>query len=243
MREYGVIHRGFWANEAIKEAGDDARTLAVYLLTSPHTTTLGAFRIPDAYACDDLGWDSQRLRNGFEALSRIGFVRYDSATKWVWVVKFLEWNKPANPNIWKSIARMANGVPDAVPFKDEILVSAGVSETVSKPLGNIPSPSPSPSIEGGVGETDIAIPLADGTDYAITLASVAEWEQAYPRIDVMGELRKARAWCVANPRQRKTRGGAAKFLNGWLSRASERATPPPAAPSKASLPGGGRREL
>src|SRR5690606_31315079 len=90
VREYGVIHRGFWANEAIKEAGDDARTLAVYLLTSPHTTTLGAFRIPDAYACDDLGWDSQRLRNGFETLSSIGFVRYDSATKWVWVVKFLE---------------------------------------------------------------------------------------------------------------------------------------------------------
>ena len=243
MREYGVIHRGFWANEAIKEAGDDARTLAVYLLTSPHTTTLGAFRIPDAYACDDLGWDSQRLRNGFETLSSIGFVRYDSATKWVWVVKFLEWNKPANPNIWKSIARMANGVPDAVPFKDEILVSAGVSATVSKPLGNIPSPSPSPSIEGGVGETDLAIPLADGSDYSVPLASVAEWEQAYPRLDVMAELRKARAWCVANPRQRKTRGGAAKFLNGWLSRASERAAPPPAAPSKASLPGGGRREL
>lgn len=228
MRDYGVIHRGFWANEDIRSAGDDARTLAAYLLTSPHTTTVGAFRLPDAYACDDLGWTSERLRNGFETLSRIGFIRHDSATKWVWVVKFLEWNKPANPNIWKAIARMANGVPDAVPFKDEILASAGVSETVSKPLGNTPSPSPSPSLEGGGGETDLAIPLADGTDYAITLASVAEWEQAYPRIDVMGELRKARAWCVANPRQRKTRAGAGKFLNGWLSRATERSAPAPA---------------
>src|SRR5690606_38799197 len=239
MREYGVIHRGFWANEEIRSAGDDARTLAAYLLTSPHTTTMGAFRLPDAYACDDLGWTSERLRNGFETLSRIGFVRYDSATKWVWVVKFLEWNRPANPNIWKAIARMANGVPDAVPFKDEILASAGVSETVSKPLGNTPSPSPSPSLEGGVGGTDLAIPLADGSDYSVPLASVAAWEQAYPRLDVMAELRKAGAWCVANPRQRKTRGGAAKFLYGWLSRASERAAPPPAAPSKASLPGGG----
>src|SRR5690606_29238968 len=89
----------------------------------------------------------------------------------------------------------------------------------------------------------IFIPLNDGSEYVVKLASVAEWEQAYPRLDVMAELRKARAWCVANPRQRKTRGGAAKFLNGWLSRASERATPPPAEPSKASLPGGGWRKL
>ena len=98
--------------------------------------------------------------------------------------------------------------------------------------------------DGAGGEdSEIFIPLNDGSEYVVKLASVAEWEQAYPRIDVMAELRKARAWCVANPRQRKTRGGAAKFLNGWLSRASERAAPPPAAPSKASLPGGGRREL
>lgn len=121
-----------------------------------------------------------------------------------------------------------------------------------EPPGEFASPREASWLEGKGKEwkgrdesevTDIAIPLADGSDYVVPLASVAEWEQAYPRLDVMAELRKARAWCVANPRQRKTRVGASKFLNGWLSRASERATPPPAAPSKASLPGGGRREL
>jgi len=243
MRDYGVIHRGFWANESLRSAGDDARMLAAYLLTSPHTTTLGAFRLPDAYACDDLGWVPERLRNGFETLSNIGFIRYDAASKWVWIVKFLEFNKPANPNIWKAIAKMASGVPDSVAFKDEILVSAGVSETVSKPLGNTPSPSPSPSLEGGVGETDVAIPLIDGSDFAVPLAAVAEWEQAYPGVDVMAELRKARAWCVANPKQRKTRVGASKFLNGWLSRAADRPSAAKPAPSKAQLPGGGRRAL
>lgn len=234
MRDYGVIYRGFWANESMKGAGDDARMLATYLLTSPHTTTLGAFRLPDAYACDDLGWDSKRLRNGFETLSNIGFIRYCETTKWVWIVKFLEWNKPANPNIWKAISKMASNVPDSVSFKDEVLVSAGVSETVSKPLGNTPSPSPSPSLspEGGVGETDFAIPLIDGGDHAVSLADVAEWEQAYPKVDVPGELRKARAWCVANPKQRKTRTGVRKFLNGWLSRAADRTQPAAPAPAR-----------
>ena len=223
MRDYGTIHNGFWANKALRDAGDDARTLAAYLLTSPHTTTLGAFRLPAAYACDDLGWVSERFRNGLETLSNIGFIRYCAATDWVWVIKFLEWNRPANPNIWKAINKSALGMPDAVAFKAEITAALGVSETVSKPLGNTPSPSPSPSPSKGDGEDcEIAIPLADGTDHSVTLAELAEYEQAYPALDVPGELRKARAWCVANPAQRKTRRGVGKFLNGWLSRSSER---------------------
>ena len=235
MRPYGTIHRGFWANSEIRNAGDDARTLAAYLLTSPHTTSLGAFRLPDAYACDDLGWCSERLRNGFETLSKIGFSRYCPSSNWVWVVKFLDFNKPANPNIWKAIAKMAEAVPAAVSFRDEILAAAGVSETVSKPLGNTPSPSPSPSQEG---ET-VSIPVDDGGEHAIPAETIAEFRAAYPRIDVLAELRKARAWCVANPAKRKTRRGVGKFASSWLSRANESAP----APSRASQPGGGRRAL
>ena len=241
MRDYGTIHKGFWANTDLRDAGDDARMLAAYLLTSPHTTSLGAFRLPDAYACEDLGWVSERFRNGLETLSRVGFIKYDAATKWVWIVKFLEFNRPANPNIWKAIVKAAGGVPAAVPFKDEILISAGVSETVSKPLGNTPSPSPSPSPSPET-DAEVSIPLADGSDHAVGLAEVAEFELAYPRIDVLAELRKARAWCVANPAQRKTRRGVGKFLNGWLSRAAERAPPTNVVPLE-SRPGGGRRAL
>lgn len=66
---------------------------------------------------------------------------------------------------------------------------------------------------------EITIPLADGTEHPVTASEVSEYRAAYPRIDVMGELRKARAWCFANPAQRKTRRGVGKFVNGWLSRA------------------------
>jgi hypothetical protein len=38
---------------------------------------------------------------------------------------------------------------------------------------------------------------------------------------------------------RKTRRGAAKFLNGWLNRANDRLPPPSATPP----PAGGRRKL
>ena len=64
---------------------------------------------------------------------------------------------------------------------------------------------------------------------------------AYPKLDIPAELRKARAWCVANPAQRKTPRGAGKFLNGWLSRAADRNPKPNGAIEQ--RPGGGRREL
>lgn len=94
-------------------------------------------------------------------------------------------------------------------------------------------------------ETEITIPLADGTDHPVTLAEVAEWEHAYPTTDVMAELRKARAWCIANPANRKTARGVGKFLNGWLTRAADRASPakPPATVTAIYQPGGGRRRL
>lgn len=95
-------------------------------------------------------------------------------------------------------------------------------------------------------ETEITIPLADGTVHPVTLAEIAEWEQAYPAVDVMAELRKARAWCVANPANRKTGRGIGRFLNSWLSRAAERPGARPNAPNVIPMeqrPGGGRRLL
>lgn len=248
MREYGTIHKGFWANESLKALDTDCRLLAAYLLTSPHTNMIGAFRLPDAYACEDLNWTPERLRNGFETLSGVGFIKYSESGKWVWIVKFLQFNKPANPNMLKAAAKMAEGIPASVPFRSEILSSLclreSVSETVSKPLGN--TPSPSPSLSPVLGAEEILIPLEDGTDFALPADLLSEYRSTYRRIDVAAECRKARTWCVSNPTQRKTRRGVGKFLNSWLARAETDAVKNNlggAAEWKANLPGGGRREL
>ena len=68
-----------------------------------------------------------------------------------------------------------------------------------------------------------------------------EWSRAYPKVDVLAEVRKARAWCLSNPKNRKTKGGASRFLNSWLSRANDEAASKPI--DKSHLPGGGRRAL
>lgn len=140
MRDYGKVHTGFWTSDNLRGLDVDAKLLAIYLMTSPHTNMIGCFRLPDAYACDDLGWTPERLRNGFETLSKGLFVKYDEKTKWVWIIKFLSFNKPENPNQWKAAAKLADSIPASVSFKNE------VSETVSKPLNNTPVPAPVPAL-------------------------------------------------------------------------------------------------
>jgi hypothetical protein len=96
---------------------------------------------------------------------------------------------------------------------------------------------------GGESSTVALIPLDDGTDYAVRQDSVDEFTAAYPRIDVAAELAKARAWCLSNPKNRKTRSGAQRFLNSWLSRANDRSAATSNVVDLASQPGGGRRRL
>lgn len=61
-------------------------------------------------------------------------------------------------------------------------------------------------------------PLNDGSEYGISEADALEFAKLYPAVDVPGAMRKIRAWCIANPTQRKTRRGAMRFVNAWLSR-------------------------
>ena len=94
--------------------------LGLYLLTGPHTTALGCFRLPDGYAMEDLAWPPGRVKKGFEELSRKGWADRCETTKWVLICNYLKWNPPMNPNQAKSLRRLAMQVPDACTLKDRV---------------------------------------------------------------------------------------------------------------------------
>ena len=60
------------------------------------------------------------------------------------------------------------------------------------------------------------VPCSNGS-YEVMQSSISIWSQAYPNVDIGGELNKVRAWLDTNPK--KTVNGCKKFLNAWLSRA------------------------
>ena len=72
-------------------------------------------------------------------------------------------------------------------------------------------------------EIFITFTLNDKTEYEVTKDMIDEWKTLYPAVDVEQELRNIRGWCNSNPTQRKTRKGALRFVNGWLSKEQNRA--------------------
>jgi hypothetical protein len=148
VRDYGKVHTSFWSSATIRALTDDGRLLAAYLMTSPHSTIAGVFRLPDGYVCEDMQWTSERVAQAFAELLVKGFANRCETTKWVWVNKHLEWNPPENPNQRKSAAKVAHAVPAECGWKLEFMrvcgpllgiepdVPTNPSETVGEPFPN-----------------------------------------------------------------------------------------------------------
>lgn len=162
MREYGKIHSAFWMSESVRLLSDDGKMLALYLLTCPHGNMLGCFRIPDGYVSDDLGWPLERVSKGFNELFDNGFSNRCSASKWVLIYNFLEYNPFENPNVGKAAGKVYSTIPSNLPAKAELTrilrdscpffpvaelnPSINPSQTLSNSVRN-PEPEPEPEPE------------------------------------------------------------------------------------------------
>lgn len=111
MREYGQIQCSFWTDPDIQGLSDQARSLACYLLTGPHSNGLGCYRLPDGYIQADFGWTSQTVSKGFGELFEIGFCNRCASTQFVLIPKFLKWNPVANPKVAIAREREFRAVP------------------------------------------------------------------------------------------------------------------------------------
>ena len=95
---YHKVSPRFWTDEKVLRWNDDEKMLALYLLTCPHRTTEGLFRLPKLYMAADLGWSAERLEKPFAKLIGDGFMKYDEAVSIVLLCNALKYQKPENPN-------------------------------------------------------------------------------------------------------------------------------------------------
>lgn len=68
--------------------------------------------------------------------------------------------------------------------------------------------------------------LVDGTEFPVTRDIYDRLARAYPAVDTMQQLREIETWCFANPKYRKTKNGAMRFLNNWFSREQDKGLTP-----------------
>jgi hypothetical protein len=139
-RDYGRVYGTFWSSKTTASMTDDGKLLSLYLMTCTHNTIAGVFRLPDGYVAEDTGWDAERVAQVLRELFRKGFAVRCEVTKWVWVCKHLEWNKPENPNQRKAAAKVALSVPDECTWKRQFLVACadplGIEPPTANPSGN-----------------------------------------------------------------------------------------------------------
>jgi len=139
MRDYGKVHSSFWTSETTRSMSEDARNLSLYLLTCPHNTIAGVFRLPDGYVCDDMQWTSERVEKAFNETLSKGFAIRCETTKWVWINKHFEWNPPENPNQRKCAAKIVVSIPDTCCWK--LVFMRDCSEFVGVKQEPLPNPS------------------------------------------------------------------------------------------------------
>jgi hypothetical protein len=178
VRDYGRVYSSFWQSPEMRALPEDARALALYLLTTPHGNLIGCFRLPEAYAAEDLQWEPGRVAEGFARLVESGFVTRDEATKWLHITKFLKWNAFENPNVAKAAHKAFDQVP-ALSLKPALalaLLESGVHtsgefrkacetliEAFRKPE---PEPEPIRNLTGTKPEPDVSAGVADATPTA-----------------------------------------------------------------------------
>ena len=115
----------------------------------------------------------------------------------------------------------------AEPFENH---SLSLSLALADPDQRTKRANPAPAKNAGGVEPPLAAPPtpalltfpvigAGPKEWHLTASYVAELSGDYPGLDVLGECRSARAWCVANPAKRKTAKGLPAFLVNWLNRA------------------------
>lgn len=241
MARIRTIKPEFWKHEDLSALPEITHMLAAALLG--YADDEGYFNANPALVkseCLPLRESSVSTQTSLQQLVEIGYIqigRGEDGKRYGRVVKFDEHqrvNRPT-PSKIKTIG---------IVWEDSVTAHAELSEPSSperKGTGkgreeensSCAAPaSPSPAVDLLPAEPPvIGFLLNDGSEFGLSQQQLDEFQQLYPAIDVLQQAKALKAWCIANSKNRKTRSGALKFVNGWLSRAQNQA-PRAAAPAK-----------
>lgn len=99
MRDFSKVSPSVWDSPRFRELpNDEARYLYLYLLTSKHQNSAGAFGLPRGYALVDLGWEGKAFDAAREALIAAEMIQVDPATDEYRICRWYKHNPPQNPN-------------------------------------------------------------------------------------------------------------------------------------------------
>lgn len=175
-------------------------------------------------AADDLCVGEQSIRTALKLLEKLEIVT-SKATNKCTVISFVNWdryqdeqpapNQQTNQHLTSNQPAPNQHLTTNKNERKKENIKTDTSYLAQSDAGASSAPEPADEQEPPVA----MIPLADGSEFQVPASLASEYAAAYPGVDVASELAQVRAWCLSNPRKRKTKNGIRRFLNSWLDRA------------------------
>lgn len=171
-----------------------------------------------------LGYDDislSQVDEMLQVLADAGFIiRYNDKNnkeKYIQIYNFTKYQRPGNDEPDSTIPCPDGYEPPVFQMK----MSNFVAE--EKPVQKKRKKTEPKEDPHDANETPYVIfPLKDGTEYPVYTSLVLEYQQTYPNVDVYSEVNKMKLWLDSNPQKQKTKVGIKRFMNSWISRASEK---------------------
>ena len=131
MRSYAKLSPTIWSSDKFNALpSDDAKLAFIYLLSSPHSNSAGAYRLLDQYACADLQWPTDRYQKAKAEVIAAGMASFDVSTSTVLIEKWWNFNKPANEKHRRQIEAELARIPSPALKEKAIAEYHGIiSET------------------------------------------------------------------------------------------------------------------
>ncbi|MCC0035339.1 MAG: hypothetical protein H6887_08780 [Hoeflea sp.] len=95
-REFSKISPTVWRSGRFNGLDSDAMVLHLYFMTCEHQNSAGCFRLPDGYACADLGWELGNYIRCRNQIIKAGLVSFDTESSEVFVHRWFKHNPPMN---------------------------------------------------------------------------------------------------------------------------------------------------
>ena len=230
MARIRSIKPEFWADE--KLAPLDALTRLVFLgLISMADDTgrlVDNLKQIDAmiFPCTD-----ETSREALATLSRIGRIIRGKTANGQPVVQVANWQRHQrvdHPNLLAALPEIITPhedteIPEALANDSrgipEVLASRSTIYDQRSTTNDQRSDSSEPP-KAAASEPVLVFPCVGKgpKKYSVTPEKLSEWVAAFPAVDVMAELRHAKAWIEANPAKRKTHTGMPSFAVRWLGK-------------------------
>lgn len=92
----------------------EAKLLYLYFVTCEHMNSAGSYRLPDGYACADLGWSIEEYRAERQRLVEGGMIAFDANTSEIYVERWFKHNVPATAKHKTGTMRLISAIESDV---------------------------------------------------------------------------------------------------------------------------------